>query len=79
MSYVDVSDAQANLPGLMSKVEAGEEVIITRAGSPVVRLVCYNEPTQGDRRFGAFKGQLIIDDDLFSKPLSEDELARWES
>ena len=79
MSYVDVSDAQANLPGLMSKVEAGEEVIITRAGSPVARLVCYNEPTQGDRRFGVFKVQLVIDDDLFSKPLPEDELSRWES
>lgn len=43
MSYVDMSEAQANLPILMSKVESGEEVIITREGNPVARLVGCNK------------------------------------
>ena len=83
MSYVDVSEVQVNLPILMSKVEAGEEVIITRAGSPVARLVGYDalpqhdKPPKGVRRPGILKGKVFIDYDLFEKPLPDDLLKAW--
>ena len=83
MAYVDVLEAQANLHFLMSKVEAGEEVVITRAGSPVARLVGYDAPPQYDkppkgvRRPGILKGKVFIDYDLFEKPLPDDLLKAW--
>ena len=83
MSYVDISEAQANLPILMSKVESGEEVVITREGNPVARLVGYDTPPQHDklpkgvRRPGVLKGKVFIDYDLFEKPLPNDLLKAW--
>ena len=83
MAYVDMLDVQANLPSFMSKVEAGEEVVITRAGSPVARLVGYDAPPQYDkspkgvRRPGVLKGKVFIDYDLFEEPLPDDLLKAW--
>ena len=38
MSTYSVADAKAGLPGLINRALAGEEVIITRHGKPVVEL-----------------------------------------
>ena len=54
MREVNVEEAQSELPQLLTRVEAGEEVVITRAGEPVARLVnCL--PRRGKRQFGALK------------------------
>lgn len=37
--HVSVSDAKAQLTDLVRRAEAGDEVILTRRGSPTVRLV----------------------------------------
>lgn len=39
MSTVGVREAKTHLSRLLQQVEAGEEVVITRAGEPVARLV----------------------------------------
>jgi prevent-host-death family protein len=39
MITVGAFDAKTNLSALLDKVEAGEEVVITRHGKPVARLV----------------------------------------
>lgn len=39
MSAVNVAVAKAQLSELINKVEAGEEVVITRHGRPVARMV----------------------------------------
>jgi antitoxin (DNA-binding transcriptional repressor) of toxin-antitoxin stability system len=39
MSSVTVSEARAGLPGLLDRVDAGEEVTITRHGHPVAVVV----------------------------------------
>ena len=39
MSSVNLAVAKAHLSELISKVEAGEEVVITRHGRPVARVV----------------------------------------
>lgn len=36
---VDVCEAETSLPSLLERVEHGEEVVITRRGVPVARLV----------------------------------------
>ena len=40
---VNIHDAKTNLSRLVAAAEAGEEVVIARAGRPVARLVPYAE------------------------------------
>jgi prevent-host-death family protein len=39
MKHVGIKQARQELPGLIDRAEAGEEVIITRQGKPVAKLV----------------------------------------
>jgi prevent-host-death family protein len=61
---VNVHEAKSNLSRLIVRAEAGEEVIIARAGRPAVRLV----PVRARRRKlfkpGALKGRLTVPDDF---------------
>ena len=75
MQEVNVQEAQTQLPLLLTQVEAGEEIVITRNGKQVARLV---DCQRGKRRFGAWKGRIAVDDSFFD-PLPEEELSAWES
>jgi prevent-host-death family protein len=44
MVQVSTYDAKATLSALLQQVEAGEEVVITRHGKPVAKLVPCSEP-----------------------------------
>jgi antitoxin (DNA-binding transcriptional repressor) of toxin-antitoxin stability system len=44
METISVADAKAHLSELLTKVEAGEEIIITRRGQPVARLERVTRP-----------------------------------
>ena len=61
---MNIHDAKTNLSRLIEEVEAGEEVVIARAGTPVARLV----PVQAGKgvRLGALKGKLEIPADFGS-------------
>jgi prevent-host-death family protein len=39
MTVVSLEEAQAHLPELIEQVQQGEEILITRQGQPVARLV----------------------------------------
>lgn len=71
MEPVSVYDAKTHLSRLLDAVEAGEEVVITRNGRPVARLV-RALPTPR-RRFGTMPGVATVRDD-FDEPLSIDDL-----
>lgn len=75
MASVSVHEAKTNLSRLIAKVEAGEEVVITRNNRPVARLV-REGPAKKKPLLGALKGQFTVDDSFF-EPLSEEELALW--
>ena len=75
MIKVNVHKAKTNLSRLLAKVEAGEEVVITRRGTPVARIVRIRK--QGTRQFGSMKDRIKLDDSFFD-PLPEEELAAWE-
>lgn len=65
MKMVNVHDAKTQLSRLLEAVEAGEDVVIARAGKPVARLV----PVRPDaRRPGRLAGQVCLGDD-FDAPL----------
>ena len=56
---INVHAAKTHLSKLLERVEAGEEVVIARAGRPVARLVPYVE-TPRRNWFGAMRGEIRI-------------------
>jgi len=44
MVTVSTYDAKTTLSALLQQVEAGEEIVITRHGNPVAKLVPYQQP-----------------------------------
>ena len=56
---VNVHAAKTNLSRLLERAEAGEEIIIGRAGKPIAKLVPY-VPEHPRRTFGALKGEIRI-------------------
>ena len=72
---VNVHEAKTHLSNLLDRVEAGEEIVLARAGKPCARLVPYRP--DGERRVpGRLRG-LTIPPEFFD-PLPDDELAAWE-
>jgi len=75
---VNVHHAKTNLSRLILRAEAGEEVIIARAGKPVVRLVPVAPKARKLFKPGALKGRLTVPPD-FLEPDAELERAFYES
>ena len=74
---VNIHEAKTNLSSLIAEVEAGEEVVIARAGKPVAKLVpIARRPKRATRRniAGSLKGKIKIGPD-FDDPLPHDILA----
>ncbi len=71
---VNLYDAKSQLSRLIDRAAAGEDIVIGRAGKPVVRLVPVESAVP--RQPGLLKG-LSIPDALFD-PLPDDEQALWE-
>ena len=67
MTLRNISEAKAQLSALIEAVQAGEEVIIGKAGRPVARLVRY-QGAKAPRRPGALKGLIHIADDFDQLP-----------
>lgn len=66
-------EAKTTLSQLVELAEAGEEIVLARAGRPVARIVALT----GDRRkLGAWKGRVRMSSD-FDAPLPEELLASW--
>ena len=76
MEPVNIHQAKTQLSKLIEAAEQGEEVIIARAGKPVVRLVPVGTALPR-RRPGSLEGQLLISDD-FDAPLPDDLLDAFE-
>jgi prevent-host-death family protein len=80
MKIVTIHEARANLSRLIAKACRGEEVIISRGRTPVVRLAPIGqkiERKKARKRLGILKGKLIVGPEFF-EPLPPDELDRWE-
>jgi prevent-host-death family protein len=72
---VNMHEAKTELSRLVERALAGEDIVIARAGVPVVRLVPVQRSTQ--RKLGQWKGRVKFADD-FNEPLPPEELAAWE-
>ena len=68
---VNMHEAKIHLSQLVHLVEEGGEVVISRAGRPVARLVPLEAATQ--RRLGLHNGEITIHED-FDDPMPEEFL-----
>ncbi len=72
MVRMGMAEAKTNLSKLVALAEAGEEVVITRAGQPAVRLVVEPAKRPVSEFIGSMKGEIWIADDFDD---FDDELA----
>ncbi|MYA75933.1 MAG: type II toxin-antitoxin system Phd/YefM family antitoxin [Acidimicrobiaceae bacterium] len=75
MVAVGVHEAKTTLSKLIQKANAGEEIVITKAGTPVARLV--SVAPQGPRELGRDIGRFEVPDD-FNEPLPDNLLDTFE-
>ncbi len=73
---VKIHAAKTNLSRLIAQARAGDEVVIARGKTPVVRLVPV-EAAKPRRKFGAMKGKARTTR-AFSAPLPAEEVDAWE-
>jgi prevent-host-death family protein len=65
---VNVHHAKTNLSKLILRAEAGEEIVIARAGKPVVKLVRVEDAPRKLYKPGALKGRLELPEDFLDNP-----------
>lgn len=65
MKQVNVHQAKTQLSQLLADVEAGEVIVIARAGKPIARLTA--EPVERTvlRQPGAMKGEFVWDEEAW--------------
>ena len=67
--------AKSTLSNLVERAEAGEEIVLARAGTPVARIVPVR--VTGKRTLGRWKGRVRMSAD-FDSPLDAAELSAWQ-
>jgi prevent-host-death family protein len=71
---LNVYEAKSKFSDVLNRVEAGEDIVIARAGRPVARLIPYVERI-APRVPGLLRGQIWIADDFDETP--EDLIASF--
>ena len=66
----NIHDAKTNLSRLVDRAEHGEEIIISRAGTPVARIVPYTRKVSRTAR-GSLRGKLVLPPDWDSDEVNE--------
>jgi prevent-host-death family protein len=67
MKVVNIHEAKTTLSQLLESVLAGEDVVISKAGTPLARLIPYHTQKR-PRSPGIWKGKVTMADD-FDNPL----------
>lgn len=66
----NIHDAKTNLSRIIDRVEHGEEIIISRAGTPVAKVIPLNRTVNRVGR-GSLSGQLTTSEDWDSADINE--------
>jgi len=72
MAQIGMHEAKTQLSKLVERVEAGEEIVITRRGEPAARLIPERRGDGFASLAGAWQGRVKIADDFDELP---DDLA----
>ena len=78
MSSVTLQDLQRDPAALLDRVEAGERLVVSRAGRLVAELRPLAPAARGPRPFGLAAGAFAVPDD-FDAPLPDDLLRAFEA
>lgn len=76
MKQMNIHQAKTELSKLVERAEAGEQIIIARAGKPAVKLVPLRK-ARGRRQLGLLDGKFRIPAD-FNAPLPESIVRSFE-
>lgn len=63
MQLINIHQAKTNLSKLIEKTLNGEDIVIAKAGKPVVKLVTYKEKLK-PRKIGLLKGKIFVPDNF---------------
>jgi prevent-host-death family protein len=77
MAIINIHDAKTHFSRIVDEVAAGAEVIIAKAGKPVVRIVPLADAVRPNRRLGILANEAVVPAD-FDDPLPDDILDRFE-
>ncbi|WNZ23713.1 type II toxin-antitoxin system Phd/YefM family antitoxin [Leptolyngbya sp. NK1-12] len=77
METVNIHQAKTNLSRLLSRVELGEEIVISNRGIPIAKLVPFYASSNRRASLGMDRGRFIMPND-FDAPLPEEILAAFE-
>jgi prevent-host-death family protein len=77
METVNIHYCKTNLSRLLSRVELGEEIVISNRGIPIAKLVPFRTSLNRRSSLGQDKGKFVVPDD-FNAPLPEDILFAFE-
>ena len=77
MTTVDVEHPGEDLSRLVERAMTGDDVVISRGGVPVAKLVRLRDEPRPRRRLGMLEGKVRIPVD-FDDPLPDDVIAAFE-
>jgi prevent-host-death family protein len=63
LEQVNMHYAKTHLSRLVERVEEGEEMVISRAGKPVAKLVPMPRSKRGKRKLGGWEGKVRVPSD----------------
>jgi prevent-host-death family protein len=66
----NIHEAKTNLSRIIDRVEHGEEIVISRAGTPVAKVIPLNRRVDRSGR-GSLAGQLVVAEDWDSAEVNE--------
>lgn len=77
METVNIDQAKTDLSELLSRVELGEEIIISNQGIAIAKLVPFRTSSNRRDSLGQDRGRFVVPED-FNASLPEDILAAFE-
>lgn len=73
MGIVNIHEAKTHLSRLIARVMNGEQLVIAKAGKPVVQMLPYQENQAVPKRIGFLKDEKILIPDDFDR-MGQDEI-----
>ena len=64
---LNVTEAKARFSDVVKRAAQGEEIIVTKMGKPVVKIIRY-DPSRTHQRIGLFTGQIDLAEDFDEWP-----------
>ncbi|BAY83887.1 prevent-host-death family protein [Calothrix parasitica NIES-267] len=68
MENVNIHYCKTNLSRLLSRVELGEEIVISNRGKPIAKIVPFSTSVNRRASLGKDRGKFVVPDDFNTLP-----------